>query len=247
LDLTLYARVLWRFRYLAAVGIVVACALAFLAVAKVSYSGGSVHVQYRKAQVFQSSATLLVTQSGFPWGRAIYPYSSAGAATLVSPFADPGRLSGLAVIYARFAGSDDVRRLMLKEGPMPGAVTANVFTSGDASNAPALPLIAVTGIASTPRNAVVAATRATSALIKYIDQQQQQAKITPTQRVELQVLSAPNGAILVVPRRKTLPIAIFILVLTMFTGLIFALENIRPKVRLVEPAAARDSAKARSA
>ena len=68
MDLQLYARVLWRFRFVVAVGTALAIGLAFMSYYKVSFSDG-VSVTYREGEVWRSDATLFVTQPGFPWGR----------------------------------------------------------------------------------------------------------------------------------------------------------------------------------
>ena len=71
MDLSLYGRVIWRFRWLVVLGLILAIALAVLSVAKVSSHG----LSYRKHEVWQSSTTVLLTQHGFPWGRAVVPPS----------------------------------------------------------------------------------------------------------------------------------------------------------------------------
>ena len=64
MDLRLYGRVLWRFRVIVVTGIVLAAALAFLSVAKVSFNHGSPSVTYRKALTYESLAKLLGDLAG---------------------------------------------------------------------------------------------------------------------------------------------------------------------------------------
>ena len=67
MDLQLYFRVLWRFRFLMAIGLLAALALSALSLVSVGPSG----VSYRQQEVWSSSAKLLVSQDGFPEGRSI--------------------------------------------------------------------------------------------------------------------------------------------------------------------------------
>ena len=67
MDLGLYFRVLWRFRFLVALGLLAAFALAALSLFSVSPSG----VTYRQSEVWSASAKILVSQEGFPEGRSI--------------------------------------------------------------------------------------------------------------------------------------------------------------------------------
>jgi len=106
MDISLYGRVIWRFRWLVALGLILAIALSVLSIAKVSSHG----LSYRKHEIWQSSTTVLITQHGFIWGRSVVPPSQPGATT------GPGWLSGLAELYAQFANSDQVKALMLRDG-----------------------------------------------------------------------------------------------------------------------------------
>jgi hypothetical protein len=148
MDLSLYGRVLWRFRWLVLSGILLAILLAVLSVAKVSSHG----LSYRKHEVWQSSTRILLTQNGFPWGRAVVPASQPGAT------GGPGWLSGLTELYAQFANSDQVQELMLRDGAAKNwALTAApVIASGSSS---ALPVIALAGSADSPADAVKATSR----------------------------------------------------------------------------------------
>ena len=69
MDLKLHLGVLWRFRWLLVGGLVLASALAFLSVFKVSSSG----VSYRQSETFDAREILFVNQPGFPYGWATQP------------------------------------------------------------------------------------------------------------------------------------------------------------------------------
>ncbi len=76
MDLALYGRVLWRFKWLVLLGLLLALALTVFSVAKVDGKG---HLQYRKQEVWQGEADVLLTQGGFPEGRALFPGSTRSA------------------------------------------------------------------------------------------------------------------------------------------------------------------------
>src|SRR5215470_1393727 len=101
MDFHLFGSVLWRFRYLVAAGLVVALLLSVLTVAKLPSFAP------RTPPVYASHATLLVTQTGFPWGSAVQQYSQSptGEGGLV-PAGDLTRLTNLANLYVQLANSD---------------------------------------------------------------------------------------------------------------------------------------------
>jgi hypothetical protein len=226
MDLSLYGRVIWRFRWLVALGLILAIALSVLSIAKVSSHG----LSYRKHEIWQSSSTVLLTQHGFIWGRSVVPPTQAGSTS------GPGWLSGLTELYAQFANSDQVKALMLSDGASKNwtLTAAPVIPSGSSS---ALPVVALAGLAYTPAGAVRATVLGRTAFMQYVKSQQAQAAIPNNERVDLQVLQDVTAPVVVQPRKKTLPLVIFLAVLSATIGLAFILENARPRVKPVALAA----------
>lgn len=254
MDLNLYLRVIWRFRYLVVVGVVFAAVLAGLAMYKVSFHGGSPKLSYRDQQTYSSNAVLLVTQQGFPEGRTVLPYSVAnvgGQQTAVPSFADPGRFTDLALFYSTLAQSDAVFELAHARNPrLSGSWTASPVTLGGGSRVTALPLFQITGSAHSPRGAVQMARAGTTAFITYLAKQQAAARVPVKDRILVNVVNEPQGAVLTVARKKTIPIVVFLTVLVAALGLAFILENLRPLVRPLDLASlerAPDAANIRSA
>jgi hypothetical protein len=245
-DFSLYARVLWRFKLLVLLGLMLAIALATLSLVKVSADG----LTYRQAELWSSTTRIGVTQTGNPWVRlfAQEPFAEGQKAVdLGIPVADPNRLNNLAVLYAELAMSDPVRRLMRQEGPVRGDIIATPLVRGD--NRIMLPLIDLTAISTSPRAAIDISTRSAAALEKYIRQQQGANEVPPADRVVILEVQRPKGAKIFQPRSKTMPIVVFLAVMLAITGLAFLLENLRPRVR--EPGEAnqafRESQRRRSA
>lgn len=213
MDLGLYGRVLWRFRLLVLVGLVLAVALAVLSVARVTSDG----LTWRKQQRWQSSTTLLLTQHGFPWGQISAP-------------SDPGRFASLTDLYSQLAGGDEVRALMRAHGaPRSWTLTALPLTPRTPSAV--LPLIALSGQAPSSGGAVKAAMAGRRAFLEYVAQQQASAAIPDRQRIDVQVVQNASSPTLIQPRKKTLPIVILLAVLSATVALAFVLENVRPRVR----------------
>ena len=222
MDLQLYFRVLSRFKRLIVAGLVVALSLAFLTVVRVSFSEGSVlpSAEYREQEVWESKSRIVLTQPGFPWGRS----------TLKTEHADANRFSALAELYAQFVKSDRVRALALQDGPLEGTFTAEAMggTIGP------LPFVTITGTASSPEAAKEAANRGTKAFRAFLAARQEAADIRPRRRVHVDVIWEARSAELLGGRGKTLPVVVFLTVMMAVIALAFVLENVRPRVRIVE-------------
>lgn len=251
MDFGLYARVLWRFKPIVVLGLVLAVALAGLSVVRVSGEG----IAYRDAVLWSSSTRIGVTQQGFPWGRLLAQEQTPGEAAqnLGIPQADPNRLNTLAVLYAELATSDPVRDLLEVEGAIPlcdqvpggatgsgstdrcGKIVANPVVVGD--NRVALPLVDLMAIAPSPAAALDLAQKSADAFRTFIREQQKANDVPSSDRVVVQQLVRPNPPKVFQPRSKTLPIVVFLAVMFATVGIAFLLENVRPRGRQsAEPA-----------
>src|SRR5262245_47859348 len=162
----------------------------------------SAGVSYRSKEVWQSTTTLLLTRKGNPFS----------APTVYSPLTD---------LYSQLANSDAVRRSMLKTGAhkdwtITATPIAPTFNPGAV-----LPVISLAGRAPTPGEAVKATILGREAFLNYVSEQNGSAGI--------EVLQNATRPTLAVPRSKTLPIILFLAVLSATFALAFILENIRPR------------------
>jgi hypothetical protein len=234
MDLQLYMTVLWRFRALVAIGVVLAVVLGGLSMFKVSLDGSSPKLEYREQEVWRSDATMFVTQQGFPWGRVQVGEEAAGVDRSGQPagprYGDPERFADLAIVYSELAQSDAIRAIMLRDGPVEGDVLAEPMTSEDGDG---LPLVGISAVSHSPEAAVRLAQRQIAAFQTYIEQQQLRNGIPSDQRVEVSALAEPVNAALETPRKKTRPLAIFMAVMIATIGMAFVLENLRPRLRPV--------------
>ncbi len=233
MDVRLYTRVLWRFKFLMVFGFLIAVSLAILATAKVSLHPGKPVFAYRQSPVYAGEETLLITETGFPEGRAVLPISGQGVqpTTTTGQYADPSRLAGLADFYARLATSDVVLRSIpeWQETPLHRPVITAAAVTSSIDNQEALPILAIDGEGKTPEAAIKLTEDAATAFKSYMDQRQEAAGIAGDQRIVLSVLNVPAKAMVVRPRSKTIPLLAFMAVLAAFFGLSLILDRVRPK------------------
>lgn len=235
MDLQLYFRVLWRFRLIMALGLVLASALAFFSFARVDFSHGSPKVTYRQNETFKATALVALTQRGFPNGYTVLPFNpeklADGTTQLIPRYADTSRFTQLAILYAPFVRSDQFKALLRRRTSLQGLVDGQPVL--DPAHQTALPYITVSGYATKTKNAIELANIASGVLADYVLQQQKANRIPPSERVITQVASRASAAIVTTSRKKTTPIVVFFTVMLAAIGLSFVLENLRPRVRSV--------------
>ena len=191
MDLGLYASVLWRFRWIVILGMLLAVVLTVLSVAKVTSDG----LEYRKAETWQAQTTLLLTQPGFPEGRALFPNSETQGERSKYSYSDPNRFVSLTALYSQFAQSDEVRAFVRREGAPPGSTV---------SAAPVIPKARVhtpccpSSHCLAQLNRVVMQSRRRGSepgLHAFLDRKTREAEIPESQRVQVDVLAQPRGAV----------------------------------------------------
>lgn len=216
MDLALYARVLWKHRLILLAGAVLGVVLAVVSYYRVE-AGVPPELTPRKAEVWQSSASVLLTQRS-----QVVPVPGVN---------DPDSLARVAGLYARLATSDDV--LDRVKGGSTGAGTIEAVPSVDRNSETVLPVVVLLGTAATAQEARRLVGNGLDAFLSYVEEQQ---RTIPVQsRVGLRILNSPQPAELMVPRKKTLPIVIFLSILVAAIGAAFVLENrarLRPDVEV---------------
>jgi len=223
MDLPLYLRVLWRFKWLVAAGFVLAVGLAVLSVFQVSLA--SPHLKTRSLEQWKSTETLLVTEPGAPWLRSGY-----------SSNADPQKYSTLATIYVQFVMSDEVRRMINNTWPLTKYDVIQAFpvlAQSYNANSPPLPLISVEVSSFSPTRSLALARHATAAFRDYLELLQAQNNIPTDKRVVVTTVRSYEPPLLIAGHSKTLPVVVFLTVMMGITGICLVLENLRPRVRAV--------------
>ena len=227
MDLRRLADAFRAHRLVTALGVGAAILLAFLAFVRVS-PGGDPTFQYRRANVWGSKITIQLTQEGFPEGRVQDVGQRRAALIALTP------------LYARLATTDPVRQRMRRLGPVLGGARVDPVLDEHASS---LPVIKLSSFALTKAAAVTRVERQARAFMTYIANEQRTNGVAPANRVVLKILSGPSKPAIVIPRKKTLPIVVFLAMLIITTGVVLVLENLR-KAR--EGLATRDLAEART-
>ena len=221
MDLRRLADAFRAHRLVTALGVGAAILLAFLAFVRVS-PGGDPTFQYRRANVWGSKITIQLTQEGFPEGRVQDVGQRRAALIALTP------------LYARLATTDPVRQRMRRFGPVLGGARVDPVLDEHASS---LPVIKISSFALTKAAAVTRVERQARAFMTYIANQQRANNVAPANRVVLKILSGPTRPAVVIPRKKTLPVIVFLAMLIITSGVVLVLENLR-KTR--EGSATRD-------
>ena len=227
MDFLLYGRVLWRFKWLVVLGLMLAVSLAALSVIRV----GAGEFTYRQNELWAAKTRLGVTQNGFPWGRLFAESASPSkqARSVDIPIANPARFNELAVLYAELATSDPVLRLIRPDRLGGEQIVADPLRAAESGTM--LPLIELTAISTSPQRAVVLARRSSKALSTYLQSQQRANKVPSSDRVVMEEVLQAKEAEIFRPRSKTMPVVIFLAVMFATVGLAFLLENLRPRSR----------------
>ena len=246
MDLGLYARVMWRFKWVMAVGLIVGIGGAYMLYAGVG--GGS----------YSSRAQIFITQPGFTWGsngQLTSKSSSSSASTtsstatggtssgygnsVLSPYVpgvDPQRLSSLASLYSQLASGSALRSMLPATyqnmlNPRSGSPTATLFssavTAAEYANPAILPLVTFWATAPSPALATGLANAATNAFQRLVTTQQVQA--AQNSRVVAQLVQTATPGKLSSHKSKSLPIMVFLAGVLGAFGLSLALENTRPR------------------
>jgi hypothetical protein len=237
MNLARHASVLWRFRQVTVIGVLLAVALAVLASYKVTTSG----LEARGASTYNSVSQLLVTQAGFPEGRVVLPTGApAGTTTTEDPrvdpnrleFADPNRFMSLADLYTKLILSDEVRG-RLAERPGEAQIQASPLPA--VSGAPILPIIQLTTTAATPRAATQLNEHTADALRGLLEQRQAKNDISPAQRVRISTLNAPSAGVLAKGPSHMGSILALLLCLIGTVAVTHLLASLRPEPEAVDP------------
>ncbi len=219
MDLRTYLRVIWRFRLVVGIGLVLAIVLASVSYFKITFHGGKPSITYRQSESWKATTILAV-------GNANAPVGSPGSFVT----ANPAGFASQAFYYANLAQSDAVERLT-RRGGLGGSVVSSPVI--DQTTRAVLPFINITGVATSGAGAVELANRDADALRTYVYQQQNTGATPKSIRVSLTPVQRAVGAAILVGRKKTTPIVIFLTVLIAAIGLAFILENLRPRVHVV--------------
>jgi hypothetical protein len=237
-DLLTYWRVIQRQRRIVVVGFV----LTLLAAAFLLFSFSTSGVGFRTPPVYFAKANLFVTQSGFPWGRsALTEYVRAQGAgdedVAVPRFADPTRMEYLANLYSELALSDDVRRIVRRDGFRLRDLEEYRAVPLTATDGRPLPIIEVSGTSESQARAVFIANRVAGALQRFVAGQQRQSGISDDTRIVLPVITRADEAEVLQGVKLTSAVMIGLLGLIATLFVAFIVDNVQRQRLLTEEVA----------
>jgi hypothetical protein len=219
-----------RRRYrLVLLGAALALVLASLSYGTVVFDGGLPKLNPRGTEKWQAESQLLITQEGFPYGRAVPRFLAPGSkdGTPAIEVGDQARLAALSPIYASLFNSDGMRAALAADHPPAGSVLAEPVA--DPNSGVSLPLVTLTAEADSDRGARALASRSSDVFEAYVARQQAQAGTENSARVQLDTLKKGDSAVMLSGPDKTLPALVFLAVLMATAGLVLVLENVRPR------------------
>jgi len=227
-DVALYGRALWTYKWLLLAGAIVAACAALLA----GYRLDGSTLTSRAAETYTSSSTVLLSSARSPMFQAETP----GQPLTEGQSAPQARdLSSVAVVYAYVIAGDEIKAATeQKVGPLAEGeqLTALQRTTQPPSSdlTPGrldLPVIAVIGTAMTAERAEQISQAATRAFESYVSTQQDANGVPAEQRVQLTTLNQGSA----VKGDSSNPFIGVVLVgagvLAIFIALIFVLYNAR--------------------
>lgn len=238
MSLARHVAVLWRFRAVMVVGLLLGLLLAILASYKPAFDGGP-KFEPRGSEKWTSDSALLVTQPGFPEGRVVLP-TAAGAGTAgaagaaaAAPvekkgaikFADPNRFTFLADFYTQLAGSDQVRRRVPGK-PKPEQIQVSLVPG--TAGTPVLPIIKLTTNAGTAPAAKALNVAMMRALRSELAAAQAQNGIAAGDRVQLASFNAASTPVLTAARSRTASILALMLAIVGSIAVAHILASLRP-------------------
>ncbi len=212
MDIRAFIQIIRRHRLAAILGVVAAIALAVFSYARVDPFGSPMFA-YRQSVLWGSKSVLQITQPGFYEGRVTADTNRRDA------------LLELAPLYARLANSDLVRQRMRHAGPIYGgiSVTPVIDSSGNGIPLPLVEMVAFT------RNATLAQQRVqqqAQAFIGYLRARQIATGIPDKRRISVSLIKGPSKPFIAVPRKKTLPVIVFMSMLIATCALVLVLDNL---------------------
>lgn len=231
MDFKLFIAVVKRYKRIVIGGTILAVVLSVLSYGMPGLKGGKPTVIPRGSEVFQGQAELLISQAGFPYGRAVDQYTPGSQTSPSEPIGDENYMANLSSVYAAVANSTSIQQKVAKESgiavcpslqPCATVVAAEV---DDISDGVPLPLITVTSSAPTAAAAVKLAATTVSVLESDITQQEASSGTPVSQRIQLQVLKNGSPATLTKGYSKSVPILVLFAVIAASIALAFMLNN----------------------
>lgn len=233
-----YVRALRRFWWLLLVGVGVGLLAAIAAVYRIDLVPPGLE---KRAQItYTSSARLLVTSAEAPYFRTTVPRvtetpAADGDETSSTTFVsapDIGTLITTANLYPILIESDEVQQLRQEmAGPLPGSITTRAIyevNSPSRFELSQVPVVEIYGHSNTYAGAVELAQATVEAFLAYVDETQDEAGLRRNERILLQQIQRPGGAVASGGASLSLPLMLLVVVSAAFAALAILLDRLFP-------------------
>src|ERR1700733_10234530 len=115
MDFKLFIAVVKRYKRVVIGGTILAVVLSVLSYGMPGLKGGKPTVIPRGSEVFQGQAELLISQAGFPYGRAVDQYTPGSQTSPSEPIGDENYMANLSSVYAAVANSTSIQQKVAKQ------------------------------------------------------------------------------------------------------------------------------------
>lgn len=250
-----YGPALRRFWWIVVLGVIVGGFAAALMVYSVEASLPPKFTE-REQPLYTAQARLFVTSGEAPYLRTSVPRFREvpignGASATFTQVSDPPDVSTLveaANLYPLLIESDEVSRLRtVQSGDIPGEVTAKaIFATATANRyqPSGIPVIELFATAGSPSDATALAGATSKAFRTWIIREQNRAGIDPKERILIQELEAPSGAIATGGVEIGLPVLALLAIITAFGAAAIMLDRTFPRPEAAEDTTSSDMAAA---
>jgi hypothetical protein len=232
MDFKLFYAVVKRYKRVVISGAVLAIVLSVLSYGMPGLKGGKPTIIPRGSEVWQGDAEILISEEGFPYGRAVTQViPGKGVDVPAQTYGDESYLSNLSSVYAAMANGNALQQEVAKDthfAVCPAKVTCGTILAAevaDPNTSAPLPLVTITASAPTAGEAAKLATTTVSVLKGEITQQEAASGTPVDQRVELQTLKSGSPATLSQGYSKSIPMLVLFAVLSASIALAFILNN----------------------
>ena len=245
MDFKLFLGVVKRYKRVVIVGTALAVVLSVLSYGSPSLKGGMPTVIPRGAEVWSGEAQVLISQAGFPYGRAVTQVvPGKGTSTPAEPIGDVGYMSNLSSIYAALANGSDVQQQVAEAthialcpltigpigtatpaaGPVPCSSVVAAPLAQPGTGVP-LPLLTLTSSAPTAAQAAKLANTTIVVLRNAVTRQQVASNTAVDNRVQLQTINTGSSATLTQGHTKSIPMLVLFAIVSASIALAFILNN----------------------
>jgi hypothetical protein len=230
-----YVRALKRFWWLLVLGLGIALIAAVMSVYRIDLSSVPPSFERRAEITYTASSRLLVTSAEAPYLRTQVEDTVTGADGTTQVYTNAPDIATLitaANLYPILIESEEVQQLREKmAGPLPGAVTSRAIyevSSPSRFELSQVPVVEVFGYAGTTADAVNMTQATVDAFVAYMEEQQDRAGLSRLDRIVIQEIQGPEGAVATGGTSLSLPLMIFLVTAAAFVVLAFLLDRLFP-------------------